>query len=124
MDKYVVGQKVRVIAPKNSMFLGVVGVISQPRQVCTVYSNGKVWEDFVYEVDVSKEEIKALLKGTPMEHMNFESFAAKEEFLEPLEDPNQKVSWDDCAWKPDPSMLIQLGLEKAITDLEKVIYNR
>jgi hypothetical protein len=86
MDKFKVGQRVRIIkATLRKDLIGQIVHITGPKRI---YHYPHTNEDLpAYPVDVA-----------PKDGYNLVAF--EESYLEPVYDGDEKSSWDECAWKP------------------------
>jgi hypothetical protein len=88
MDKFRVGQKVRIIkAVHNPELLGVVCVITEEKRERTSFIDGHKWQGYGVDIDVIRSNRK--IHVCPSEHS-----------IEPVYDGDEKSSWSECAWKP------------------------
>lgn len=110
MDKFVVGQNVRVIS--KGLFFGSIVTIMAPRSYLKTYSNDEIRIAYLYEIAIDKTDFDTFIKGTLLEQFKF--YTAAEEWLEPLEDLNKKVAWNECSWQPDFTYIELLESEIAI----------
>jgi hypothetical protein len=82
MDKFRVGQKVRIIRPAIVDIGKIVTVTSQ-----------RHWEDVMYQLS-SKPDYDYYVYELD------DGDCAPEDCLEPISDGDEKSSWSECAWKP------------------------
>jgi len=88
MDKFHIGQKVKIIKSYIPERIGTVATIMTQRVICPHVYYGEL--AFVYFLDL------ALLPSHPSPY----GVAYPEECLEPIFDGDEKSSWEICEWKP------------------------
>lgn len=84
MDKFRVGQKVRIIkVHRATEWLGTITTIIQPKRRLPFH------EGYIdaYTVDIAPP-------------VGYLTFSVPEDCLEPVYDGDQKSSWSESAWKP------------------------
>jgi hypothetical protein len=84
MDKFRVGQKVRIIKCKEPEHQYLIGM------TCTITSPSFAdWRDETYR----RYETDLMAEGKMVQ--------PKEECIEPVYDGDEKSSWSECAWNPN-----------------------
>lgn len=107
MDKYVVGQQVRVIGSEINPLVGHIVTIKEPRlyrEKVMVYD--KIEPMYAYGITLSKED-KIIVQLAVNER-----YVLQEHHLEPIGDLNNVVSWSECGWKPREEFLHILRAEQ------------
>lgn len=86
MDKFRVGQKVRIIKSKHPERVGLIATITQKR-AWRKHLDGNLI--FGYRLDLPPKNKSAKFCSYP------------EESLAPVYDGDEKISWSECAWNPN-----------------------
>lgn len=97
MDKYKVGQLVRIVKPAVEPLIGVITSIIRQREIRKVKNivSGNITNQLVYTLDYEYNEGRKV--------------GATEEMLIPIydEDSNKISSWEKSIWKPNLKEKIQ-----------------
>lgn len=98
MDKFVVDQKARIVG--NIPAAGIIVTILEPRKFHSIMNawTGRKRECFVYKVQLEESDRIALKQTVGR-------FYISEHHLLPIGDQDNKISWDECSWKPNPETI-------------------
>ena len=89
MGKFYVGQRVRIVGTVHAGNSGAIGTVT----TVTEFRNGpgdevSVWTAFLDELDYFSQP----------------AFGHRQCHIAPAYDGHEKVSWEDCAWRPSPEI--------------------